>query len=113
VNKTDCLSFYYELNSGKRVDSHLMKLWHEEETVDNNWLQVVKRAGKDHYIKTMVEDDIDLGDQRVSIDLIVVYRLRSRELMEREKAEAAEAVEAVEAAASNRGDDIQEGWSEV
>jgi len=110
VNKTDCLSFYYELNSGKRVDSHLMKLWHEEETVDNNWLQVVKKAGKDNYIKTMVEGDINLGDRRVSIDLIMVYHLRSRELVEREEAEA---TEAAEAAASNRGDETQEEWSEL
>mmetsp|Transcript_19151 Transcript_19151/g.38105 ORF Transcript_19151/g.38105 Transcript_19151/m.38105 type:complete len:88 (-) Transcript_19151:672-935(-) len=87
-----------------------MKLWHEEETVDNDWLQVVKKAGKDNHIKTMVEGDINLGDWRVSIDLIMVYHLRSRELVEREEAEA---TEAAEAAASNRGDETQEEWSEL
>ena len=59
-------------------DSDLMKLWHKEENIDNSWIQLVKRAGEEHYIKIMVEDDIDLGNWSIIIDLIVVYHLRSR-----------------------------------
>jgi len=82
-------------------DSDLKKLWHEEENVDDTWKQVVNRAGKDHYVKQMVDDDIDIGDRRVSLDLIVVYHERKREVVEREEARAAE---------TSNG---PEGWSGV
>jgi len=56
-------------------------LWHKTPDDDSVWRQLVRDHGVDHYKKIVVEGGLDFGDQRVSIDLIVIFVKKTEKQM--------------------------------
>lgn len=85
----------------------MVNVWHQLDDFD--WLEIVRQNRIDHYVPLVIVGGLDLSDLRVSLDLVVVYEMKLRKLVEREEGVALEAAQKRD----ERPDEFSETWTGI